>query len=80
MKAPFANFFGKVFGKRTANNPAMNAPAPQAKKPAERHFIPEKVYHFAPVMESAISALHRRKRNARNRMQKNSRKINFAAG
>ena len=78
MKTPFANFFGNVFKKKATPKITTNAPQPvAATKNVLEHFIPKKVFHAAPVMQSKLDAIKRAKRNKRNQMQKLSRRVNF---
>jgi hypothetical protein len=77
MKNPFTLLKNKFSGK--AANETTVTPQSKEAKHAAPQYIPKKIYHIAPVMPTQLAAIYRRKRNARIRMQKNSRKINFAA-
>ena len=78
MKTPFANFVRTFFGKKeTPKTKSIVTPSLNPIAAIKKSFTPEKssppLFQFETQKTSAI----RKKRNARNRMQKHSRRVNF---
>ena len=79
MKTPFSNFFKKVFQHKADRPQPINKPAEQVKEERKTPVkIPKakKCTRRPPVFNNRIEAIRSAKRNARNRMQKTSRKVN----
>ena len=76
-KNAFAKFFKKVFSKTKSDTPLK--PEDQVKKESRAIRKPprkERSTHRPPIFSSQVEAIQKRKRKIKNRMAKESRRIN----